>query len=87
MEKPSSIIVLDNIVLCNISELQKSHGYAAITRREGLKNGQSVRGPAKRRVMKWRVISESYDFEELCANQAHFFKTTTPNFLTLLMFT
>ena len=37
--------------------------------------------------MKWRVISESYDFGELCPNHAHFFKTATPNFLTLLMFT
>ena len=37
--------------------------------------------------MKWRVISESYDFRELCPNHAHFFKTATPNFLTLLIFT
>jgi hypothetical protein len=33
-------------------------------------------GPAKRRVMKWRVISESYDFGELCSNHAQ----TTPTF-------
>ena len=36
-------------------------------------------GPAKRRVMNWRVISESYYFEELCPNHAQFFKTATPN--------
>ena len=29
-------------------------------------------GPAKRRVMIWRVIPESYDFGELCSNHAHF---------------
>jgi hypothetical protein len=33
-------------------------------------------GPAKRRVMKWRVISESYDFGESCSNHAQ----TTPTF-------
>jgi hypothetical protein len=36
-------------------------------------------GPAKRRVevkMKWRVISESYDFGELWSSHAH----TTPTF-------
>ena len=27
---------------CNQAELQKSHGYAGITREEGLQNGQSV---------------------------------------------
>ena len=45
-----------------------------------------ITGAAKRRVMKWRFISESYDFEELCPNHAHCFKTATPYFLTLLMF-
>ena len=31
------------VTLCHEPELQKSHGYAGITREEGLQNGQSVR--------------------------------------------
>ena len=30
-------------------------------------------GPVTRRVMKWIVISESYDFGELCLNHAQIF--------------
>ena len=36
----------------------------------------NILGPAKRRVMKWRVILESYDSGELCVNHAQ----TTPTF-------
>ena len=35
-------------------------------------------GLAKRRVMKWRVISGSYDFGELCPNHAHFSEGQNP---------
>ncbi len=38
---------------------------------------QVVTDMTKGRVMKWRVIPESYDFEELCSSHAQ----TTPTFL------
>ena len=39
--------------------------------------GQHNRGPAKRRVMKRRVILESYDFGELYVNHAQITPTVT----------
>ena len=34
---------MTKIIQAHFPELQKSHGYAGITREEGLQNGQSVR--------------------------------------------